>query len=64
MVLKSKRSGTDNKKQQRVRVKVGRLELNKETVKDLSGDDMKKIKGGQVRLRSTLQCIASNNACF
>ena len=32
--------------QKRGKVKVGRLKLNRETVKDLSGSERKKVKGG------------------
>jgi len=31
------------------RAKVGKLELNKETVKDLPANDMKNVKGGWIR---------------
>ncbi len=41
MVTRSKKAGA-----KKGRVKVGKLKLNKETVKDLSGDRQKKIKGG------------------
>lgn len=34
------------KKTNKSRVKVGKLKVNKETVKDLSDDDAKKVKGG------------------
>ena len=40
MVTKSKAA------QNRGKVKVGKLKLNKETVKDLSGSERKKVKGG------------------
>jgi hypothetical protein len=43
MVTKSRTQKTGNKK---ARVKVGRLELNKETVKDLGRKERKEIKGG------------------
>jgi hypothetical protein len=42
MVTKSKAS-----KKQKSRVKVGKLKLNKETIKDLSGKEAKGIKGGR-----------------
>ena len=40
MVTKSKAA------QNRGKVKVGKLKLNKETVKNLSGNERKKVKGG------------------
>ena len=43
MVTKSKKTGT-----KKGRVKVGKLKLNKETVKDLTGGEGKRIKGGLV----------------
>jgi hypothetical protein len=44
MVTKSKAAGKEQKKS---RVKVGKLKLNKETVRDLSGKEAKAIKGGR-----------------
>lgn len=41
MVTKSKKTAA-----KKGRVKVGKLKLNKETVKDLTGRERKKIKGG------------------
>jgi hypothetical protein len=43
MVTKSKKQTAGEK---RGRVKVGKLKLNKETVKDLSASEVKKIRGG------------------
>ena len=43
MVTKSKTGKPASKKS---RVKVGKLKLNKETVKDLSGKEAKRVKGG------------------
>lgn len=45
MVTRSKRV-TGQKNQGKGRVKVGKLRLNKETVKDLTGRERKQIKGG------------------
>ena len=45
MVTKSKR--TSEKKGPKGRVKVGKLRLNKETVKGLSSHEQKQIKGGR-----------------
>jgi hypothetical protein len=44
MVTKSKAA---SKEQKRSRVKVGKLKLNKETIKDLRGKEAKEIKGGR-----------------
>lgn len=41
MVTKSKKSGT-----KKGRVKVGKLSLNKETVKNLSAGEKRRVKGG------------------
>ncbi len=43
MVTKSKKAGA-----KKGRIKVGKLKLNKETIKDLSGSEGKRIKGGLV----------------
>ena len=55
MVSKSKKPSTGSKKG---RVKVGKLELNKETVKDLTSGEKKGVKGGSVVLTCP-QCGAS-----
>ena len=44
MVAKNRKTGSTETK--RGRVKVGNLKLNKETVKDLSSSQAKKIQGG------------------
>jgi hypothetical protein len=38
------------------RVKFGKLKLDKETVKDLSGSEKKQIKGGAKRQASAVSC--------
>ena len=43
MVTKSRTSKQEEKKR---KVKVGKLQLNEETVKDLTGSDAKRIRGG------------------
>lgn len=54
MVTKSKTTGG----QKKGRVKVGKLKLNKETVKDLTGGKQKQIKGGILRnLTTDYRCI-------
>ncbi len=52
MVTKPKKAGGTKKG----RVKVGKLKLNKETVKDLSASQQKQVKGG-------LRAAWSRNAC-
>jgi len=49
--MATKKEGASNKKS---RVKVGKLQLDKETVKDLTGKETKNIKGGF--LESFLGC--------
>ncbi len=63
MVTKSKKTGA-----KKGRVKVGKLKLNKETVKDLTGSEGKKIKGGAARTPGTnascaTACTNCRNAC-
>jgi len=45
MVNRSKKAGTGAKKQTKGRVQVGKLNLNKETVKNLTAREQKKLKG-------------------
>ena len=45
MVSRSKKGVTGGKKQTKGRVKVGKLNLNKETVKDLTAREQKQLKG-------------------
>ena len=42
----TKRKSTSEKEVEKGRVKVGKLKFNKETVKDLVGNEGKQIKGG------------------
>jgi len=44
MVTRSKKQNTSEKK--KGRVKVGKLKLNKETIKDLTDSEQKRAKGG------------------
>jgi|GEM_PF-5446840 len=46
MVTKSKKNIAVEKEQKKGRVKVGKLKLNKETVKELTTREADKIKGG------------------
>ena len=45
----TKKKSTGEKEAKRGRVKVGKLKLNKETVKNLSVSDKKLIQGGAIR---------------
>ena len=56
MVNKSKKSTSGSK------VKVGKMKLNKETVKDLSSAEKKLVKGGQ-RPEYTKQSVCNNECC-
>ena len=42
----TKKQGTGEKETKRGKVTVGKLEVHKETVKDLTGSEQKQIKGG------------------
>ena len=46
MVTKSKHNKANE--QTKRRAKVGKLQLNKERIKDLTPDQQKKLKGGQI----------------
>lgn len=45
MVTKSKKA-TGAKEQKKGRIQVGRLKLNKETIKDVTPEEARRIKGG------------------
>ena len=49
MVAKTKTKGS----QKKGKVKVGKLQLNKETVKDLTGGQKKQLRGGLARQNKT-----------
>ena len=59
MVTKSKDPG--GKKSEKV--KLGKLQLTKETVKDLTGAEKKAVKGGAVN-RTTVPCHSIVDSCF
>ncbi|HEV2763531.1 MAG TPA: hypothetical protein VGV38_11185 [Pyrinomonadaceae bacterium] len=46
MVTQNRPEVSTDKAEKKGRVKLGRLELNRETVRDLTGDEQRKIKGG------------------
>lgn len=68
MVTKSREESTGSK---RGRVKVPKLKLKKETVKDLQDRDMKKIKGGLTSVvlqtgaytSGSCSCICRSRSC-
>ena len=58
MVTKSKKTSAGKKG----RVRVGKLKVNKETVRDLLGNEKMQIKGGLIRDRSyPVVCCPSRN---
>jgi len=65
MVTKSKKQTTVEKEQKRGRVKVGKLKLNKETVKDLNNAESKKVRGGQFDVWRTIECptVGTRHKC-
>lgn len=46
------------------KVKVGKLKVNKETVKDLTGNQQKEIRGGARTYPKTLLCPSKFPACI
>ena len=61
-----KKNNKSEKDEQNARIKVGKLRINKETVKDLTSDETQKVKGGtgfcgQLPV-PTLECVASPDA--
>jgi len=56
MVTKSTKTGA-----KKGRVKVGRLKLNRETVKDLTTEERKKVKGGA---KPTARCTLPTDRCL
>jgi len=56
MVTKPKAA---DKKEKKGRVKVGKLKLNKETIKDLTPSAQNQIKGGRKPQGSGVNCIST-----
>ncbi|HEV2764438.1 MAG TPA: hypothetical protein VGV38_15775 [Pyrinomonadaceae bacterium] len=56
MVTQNRPEVSTDKAEKKGRVKLGKLELSRETARDLSGDEQRKIKGGLSRL----SCYAGN----
>ncbi|HEV2764437.1 MAG TPA: hypothetical protein VGV38_15770 [Pyrinomonadaceae bacterium] len=46
MVTRNRPEVTTDKADKKGRVRLGKLELNRETVRDLTGDEQRRIKGG------------------
>ena len=57
MVTKKK---STNEKEKRGRVKVGKLSLSRETIKDLSPDEKRRVKGGA---DDTYKCLVATVVC-
>jgi hypothetical protein len=60
MVTKSKKQVAGGKEGKKNRVKVGKLKLNRETVKDLTGDEARRVKGGVGGGGGTPTCVVVN----
>jgi len=54
MTTRKKKESASEQEQTKGRVKVGKLTLNKETVKDLTGDEAKRIRGGAEKTATKL----------
>ena len=53
----TKKKGTSTKEAKKGRVKVGKLKLNKETVKNLTNKDQSQLKGGaRPRINGSTVC--------
>jgi len=64
MVAKSKTSKPGEREEKKGRVKVGKLQVNKETVKNLTSAEQKGIKGGgTVYTRDTNCARCITDAC-
>jgi hypothetical protein len=68
MVARKKKNKSE-KDESNGRIKVGKLRVNKETVKDLTSDETQKVKGGtgvcagsQIAAGLTSACVASPEA--
>jgi hypothetical protein len=46
-MMVSKKKNANDKQETKARVKVGKLQLNKETLRDLTAAEHKQVKGGQ-----------------
>jgi hypothetical protein len=55
----TKKNTTDEQAEKKGRVELNQLKLNKETVKDLSGSEAKKIKGG-ARAQPLMTWVSKN----
>ena len=53
MVVKSKNQTTGEEQPKKSRVQVGKLKVNKETIKNLTGKEKRQIKGGEGIVQAT-----------
>jgi hypothetical protein len=53
MVVKSKNRATGEEQPKKSRIKVGKLEVSKETVKNLTGKEKRQVKGGEGIVQAT-----------
>ena len=63
MVDKKREQNTAESEDKENRVKVGKLKLNKETIQDLSRDDMDGIKGGMAGDTARNNPTSNNTDC-
>jgi len=59
----TKKKSSDERKKEKGRVKVGKLNLNKETIKDLSPEEKSRIKGGATA-NQTRELLCTLATCF
>lgn len=61
MVAKMKR--TEAKEKEKGRVQIGKLSLNRETIKDLAPEEKRRIKGGAAKVTLLPECIVETVGC-
>ena len=60
----TKKKSTQEKEKKRGRIQVGKLSLNRETIKDLSPEEKSRIKGGAAdRTQPYDECIVRTIVC-
>ncbi len=60
----TKKKSTDEKEKEKGRVRVGKLNLNRETIKDLSPEEKRRIKGGAAdRTQPYDECLVRTIVC-
>jgi hypothetical protein len=60
----TKRKGISEREETKGKVKVGKLNLNKETLKDLADADAKKVRGGLKRQASANSCAPTCDGSY